>query len=98
MTVCRYYLMTAKDAQIEELRDALITLASQVQSVSGCEGVELFQEPKIPARFHFIERWTSVDAYRSAGQLLGKQAFAPIMNAVSEQPVICYLDPVALQR
>lgn len=95
MTICRYYLMTASDAKVEELRESLFKLAGQVQAVSGCEGVEVFQELKVRTRFHFIERWTSVEAHRAAGELLGKQAFEPIMAAVAEPPSGAYLEPVS---
>ncbi len=96
MTICRDYLMTANEAQVDQLKGALKILASQVKAVGGCEGVEFYQETKVPTRFHFLERWTSVDAHRAAGQLLGKEAFAPIMAAVAEPPASAYLEPVAL--
>jgi quinol monooxygenase YgiN len=96
MTICRYYLLTAKDASIDELQSALVALAGRVKTISGCEGVELYRDSKTRVRFHFIERWTSMDAHRAAGQLLGKDAFAPTMATVVEPPVSAYWEPVAL--
>jgi quinol monooxygenase YgiN len=96
MTVCRYYLMTAKDDQIEALRTALIEVGAKVRELEGSEGVELYQDTKAPTRFHFLEHWASVDAHRAAGQILGKEAFAAVLAAVAEPPPGSYLNPISL--
>ena len=88
--------MVAKEDQVDDLRAALANLAGKVKLVPGCEGVEVYQESRTPARFHFIERWSSIDAHRAAGQHVGKEASAAVSAAVAEPPQGAYLDLVSL--
>ena len=94
MTVSRYYLMIAKAGQADALRDALIGLAEKVKALPGCQGAEISQEAEAPTRFHFVERWASVDAHKEGGKMLGKDATAEIRAAIAEPPYGAYLNPV----
>lgn len=96
MSFSRYYLMTAKDGQVEDFRAALVGLAAKVKRLDGCEGVEVFQEADAQTRFHFIERWASIEAHKAGAPLLGKDAFAPIMAAIAGPPTSANLNPVKL--
>ncbi len=96
MTVCRYYLMTAKLDHAEQLIEQLVLLASKVKPLDGCQGVELYRDGDNPQVAHFIERWRSVEAHKAAGASLGREAFAPVMAVLADPPQSCYLDPVAL--
>ena len=95
MTVSRYYLMIAREGEIDALCKALIGLAEQVRALPGCDGVEIGQEDKVTTRFHFVERWTSVDAHREGGKLLPKDGTAPLRAVIAEPPYGAYLNPVS---
>lgn len=45
--------------------------------------------------FVFIEHWTSVDAHKAAGNVLGKEAFIPVMAILTRPPEGRYLEAVA---
>ena len=96
MALCRTYDLLAADDRIEALRDALVTLAGRVRAIAGCEGVQLFQDADVPARFLFIERWASADAHRAGGAILGKAALADVLAALAAPPAAAMLIPVAL--
>lgn len=98
MTICRYYLMTAKQDHADALRSELVQLRAKVEPMHGCEGVELLQDDGDAAKFHFIERWTSKDMHAAAGKSLGREAFAPVMAVLAEPPVGTYLNPVSSQQ
>ncbi len=95
MTITRYYLMIAKEGQTDCLREALLSLGAKVKELDGCTGVELYQDAMDTLRFHFLEFWDSVDAHRAAGEALGKDAFMPVIMAVSQKPSGSYLNRIA---
>ncbi|MDT0509723.1 antibiotic biosynthesis monooxygenase family protein [Novosphingobium sp. MMS21-SN21R] len=82
----RLYRMTAHESEGPALRAALETLAAQVQRIEGCEGTELLQDCDKPDQFVLLERWTSAEAHKAGGKLLGKEAFAPVMAALAGPP------------
>jgi len=94
MAVCRYYLMTARDDQVDALRTALVDLAEAVKTIPGCRGVEILQEQDTPTAFHFIERWDTIEAHKDGGKQLGKDASADVRAVIARPPVSAYLNPV----
>jgi quinol monooxygenase YgiN len=91
VTVARQYVLTAKEGQAGALQQALIDLAALVRPVAGCEGVEILQDVKLPERFVFVEKWASVEAHKTGGETLPKDAFAPVMATLGEKPGASYL-------
>ena len=96
MTIARHYVMVATETQAENLKTALVDLAARVKSITGCEGVALFQDTRIATRFTFIEYWTSIDAHREGGQALGKEALTPVLATLAMPPEGAYLEKIAL--
>jgi len=94
MTISRFYLMTAKEDHVGALHEALIGLAEKVRALPGCEGVEIGQEAEDPHRFHFVERWGSIEAHVEGGKMLGKAAIAGVRAAVALPPYGTYLNAV----
>ncbi len=93
MSFVRSYLMIAKPGDEPALAAALERLAGKVRPIEGCTGVELYQDIDKPERFTFLERWTSIDAHKAGGKLLGKEAFAPIMAALAAPPEAASIAP-----
>lgn len=87
MTFLKQYLLTAADGKRPALEAALRDLAAKVAALDGCEGIDILQDREDPARFLFTERWSSQGAQEEGGRHLGRQAFAPVMDAVGEAPV-----------
>lgn len=94
MTFVRAYLMIARDGEISALEAALCALADKVAPQRGCAGIELYRDADNPERFTFLERWESVDAQKSGGKAVGKEAFAPIMAALACPPEAASLLPL----
>lgn len=92
MPVARHYVMIAADGKEDALRSALAELAGKVRPLEGCEGVELLQDTRDRTCFMFIERWASIDAHKSAGRLLGREALDAVMAVIDEPPQGRYLD------
>jgi quinol monooxygenase YgiN len=86
MTYVRYYRMTARDGQGTALRAALETLLAKVEPLAGCQGVELLNDADKADIYVLLERWTSGEAHKEGGRMLGKEAFAPIMAVLSSPP------------
>jgi quinol monooxygenase YgiN len=94
MAYIRYYCMTAREGEEEALRSALEALSDKVRPISGCGGTELLEDADKPGRYVFLERWTSADAHKEGGKLLGKGAFAPIMATLAGPPESASLTPL----
>lgn len=94
MAHVRYYCMTARDGEEQVLRGALEALSDKVKVIAGCQGTELLVDADKPGRFVFLERWASADAHKDGGKLLGKEAFAPVMAALSGPPEAASLTPL----
>ena len=94
MAFVRAYLMIARDGEVQALKAALRALATKVAPQPGCAGAELYQDADRPERFTFLERWESVDAQKSGGKAVGKEAFEPIMAALAGPPEAASLTPL----
>jgi quinol monooxygenase YgiN len=92
MTMVRHYTMMANEGSEDELGRALRDLATKVRSVPACEGVEVFQDIGKPAQYIFIERWSSMDAYKAGGKLLGKEAFSGVMQLLAMPPAAASME------
>ena len=92
MTIARHYVMHAAEGRDAELETALGRLAEVVRELPGSEGVELMRDLGNERRFVFIEKWTSVEAHKSAGALLAKENLAPMMATLDGPPDGAYLD------
>ncbi|MFM6831937.1 MAG: putative quinol monooxygenase [Novosphingobium sp.] len=90
----RLYRMTARDAEGPVLRAALETLAAAVRQIDGCQGTELLQDCDKAGQFVLLERWTSQEAHKTGGKLLGKEAFAPVMAVLASSPEAASLAPL----
>lgn len=92
MTIARHYVMNAAEGQDAVLETALRNLADVVRGITGCEGVELLRDLGNERRFIFIEKWESVDAHKTGGKQVPREAFAPMMAALDGPPDGAYFD------
>jgi len=92
MTIARLYRLEAADAKAAELETALTALAQEVRSIPGCLGVELLRDAGDGGQFTFIEKWTSIEAHKTAGAQLPKDVFTPVMAASAGAPEGFYYD------
>lgn len=92
MSILRYYEMRASASREPDLLEALAELAGRVGCQPGCQGVNIYRDPGDASLFIFIERWQSIGAHRDAGAALGKEAFAAVMETISQPPVGRYLE------
>ena len=90
MSIVRQYQMSPIEGQSEELVSALVELASKVRVLPGCEQVIVLSALDGPVTT-FIEQWTSIEAHKSAGAMLGAGAFDPVMTLLAEKPKSAYL-------
>jgi quinol monooxygenase YgiN len=95
MSVARHYEMRSLEGEEDALEAALIALAVKVEPISGCEGVTLMHDLRNRGQFVFIERWTSIDAHKAGGKMLGREALDDVMAAIAEPPKGRYLDYIA---
>jgi quinol monooxygenase YgiN len=86
MAYVRYYRMTARDGEGSTLREVLEALLARVEQLAGCQTVELLRDAGNADIFVLLERWTTAEAHKEGGRLLGKEAFAPIMAVLSSPP------------
>jgi quinol monooxygenase YgiN len=91
MTIARHYILQATQGMEDALGEALAELGGKVRRLDGCEGVDIMRDFDTPARFAFVERWASVEAYRAGGRLLGKDAFAAVSACLTGPADTCYL-------
>jgi quinol monooxygenase YgiN len=96
MSVARHYAMTATKGCEQALIDTLAALAALIRELPGCEAVALLRNVDAADRFHFIEKWASIEAHKSAGRLLPETAFDVIKAALASVPESSYLDYLAL--
>lgn len=68
----------SEDALLARLRE----LAPQIASLPGCLGCEVMRSREDPAGLLMIERWTSIDAHRSAVMDIPKDDIAEFMKMV----------------
>jgi heme oxygenase (mycobilin-producing) len=86
MAYLKHYIMIAKPGEETALAEALEALKVKVMPLDGCEEVIFLRDLDRPERFVFMERWTSVEAHKAGGAVLGKGALAPVLAALGEPP------------
>ena len=86
MAVAVIYRMSCASGRREELRDALEALAGAPREIEGLQSVSVLREVEQPDDFVFVEKWASVQAQKSSGKSLPKQAFARVMAALADKP------------
>jgi quinol monooxygenase YgiN len=94
MTIARVYQMIAADGKDQALLDALIALERVVRPLDGCLGVELLRDSEQKNKFLFIEKWLTVEAHKTAGALLPRASFGPVMQALARPPETSYQEYV----
>lgn len=92
MAILRHYVMNAAEGRDKALEAALRDLADKVRPLPGCEGVALLRDVDNARRLVFIETWADIEAHKTAGALIGREAFAPVMAALDGPPEGAYLD------
>lgn len=91
MTIARHYVMHAAEGKAAELPSAFTALVGALVGIPGFEGADLLRDVDEPARFIFIEKWSSVEAHKEGGSLLPKEAIAPLMASLAGRPEGAYL-------
>jgi len=86
MAYLKHYIMVAKAGQETALAEALDALKIKVQPLEGCQDVLLLRDLDRPERFVFLERWSSAEAHKAGGAVLGKGALGAVMAALGEPP------------
>jgi quinol monooxygenase YgiN len=97
MSIVRQYQMTPSDGRFADLVSALIDLAAKVRALPGSEQVTVLSALD-NSHVAFVEQWTSVEAHKSAGALLGASAFDPVMALLADKPKGSYLQIVAVEQ
>jgi len=92
MTVARHYRMVAAQGKGAELLAALTALVQALNNIPGFEGVDLLRDIEDGDKFIFIEKWSSVEAHKSAALQLHKDTFAPVAATLAGRPDGSYLD------
>lgn len=85
--ICRYDLSASAETA-GALRTALKVLAQKVEACAGCDRVEVFVDQGDPLAFTMVEHWRSQADRDAAGAALGRAAFAEVMGALSQKPVM----------
>lgn len=93
MTIIRHYAMRAGDGQADALLTALHELARVVGSLEGCEGIDLLRDQDDPARFVFLERWTTADAHKAAAGKLPRELIGAVLAPLADPLEGRYLAP-----
>lgn len=88
--IARHYLMVAAAGQEDALAAALCALASAVNKIEGAKGCDILRDIDQPGRFHFIERWVSIEAHKAGGSSLPKEMLKPVMAALGQPPEAGY--------
>ena len=86
MAVARIYRMSCGPGRREELHGALEALAGALREIEGLQSVSVLRDVEQPDDFLFVEKWASVQAQKSSGKSLPKQAFARVMAALADKP------------
>lgn len=92
--IIRHYQMIALNGREDDLKSALVSLAQKVGTMETCVDVQIFQDPKAPGTFIFMEHWRSMADHEASGKLLGRDAYSEVMAALSAPPLACYLEPI----
>lgn len=94
MTFAKHYVLIANAEGVHVLGAALSDLAEKVRTINECNGVLVFQDRDTPARFTFIERWSSAEAYKEGASTLGRNAFQAVIENIAVPPEVHSLDSV----
>ncbi len=86
MAVARIYRMSCAPGRREELRGALEALAGALREIEGVQSVSVLRNVEQPDDFVFVEKWPSVQAQKSSGKSLPKQAFARVIATLADKP------------
>lgn len=83
--VIRYYDLTAAEASLARLLEALRGFVADLSLAEGLAGVEILRDEAQKRRFIIIERWHSEAARLAAGNAL-KPRLKEIMECLDGQP------------
>ena len=86
MAVARIYMMSCAPGRDEELLGALEALADALKETDGLQSVSVLRDVEQADDFVLVEKWASVQAHKSSGKSVPKQALARVMAALTDKP------------
>jgi quinol monooxygenase YgiN len=86
MSIYRIGETQAKPELIEELREFLASIMPMIQSSTGCESVQLYQNQDDPTKFTMIEVWDSVESHRASAKNIPVQLLEKIRPLLASAP------------
>jgi quinol monooxygenase YgiN len=95
LSITRINHFEAAEGKAEELRQFLKGVITVVQSVDGCLGCRLLQDPEQPRRLAIVEVWDSVAAHQAAAQAIPHGEIAKVLPLLASQPMGNYYKDVA---
>jgi len=83
----------AKDGRSTEALEVIRRSQEQCLSLDNCSGFDIYQNQKNIHRFHFVERWTSVDEHKEfLSGLMSDPNFIASLDAFTSAPNIDYFN------
>jgi len=94
MSITRINHFESAEGKADELRQFLQGVITVVQSVDGCLGCKLLQDPDQPRRLAIVEVWDSVAAHQAAAQAIPPEEIAKVMPLLAGSPMGNYYKEV----
>jgi len=95
MSVSRIGEFTGKPAQIDELKDFLLSIMPIMKSSQGCESVYLYQSQEDPTRFTMIETWDNIESHQASVKNIPSEKLAEIRPLLASTPTGSYYEIVS---
>jgi quinol monooxygenase YgiN len=86
MSITRLNYFAAKANRAQESGEFLKNVLPTIQAAKGCLSCELLQSQQSPTKFVVHEVWESVELHQTAVQAIPQEAFAGIMELLSDRP------------
>lgn len=86
MSISRIGEVRAKNVQIEELRDFLMSIMRMIKSSEGCEAVQLYQSQDDPSKFIMIEIWDSLESHQASVKNIPSEKLGEIQSLLASSP------------
>jgi quinol monooxygenase YgiN len=86
VSITRVNEFYANPADIQELKELLVSIRTRVVSCSGCEEFRVLESDTDPSHFVIIETWDRIQSHQAAVEAIPKEWIERAMAMLSATP------------
>lgn len=86
MSLTRVNEFVAKMDKIDDLKEILLSIRSEIQGCNGCQEFRILESEAEPNQFVIVETWDCIESHRKAVECIPEEDVARAMSMLESTP------------